>query len=401
MNFSFYIAKRYAVSFSKTSAINSITIIASLGIIAGAAALFIVLSVFSGLKDLSLSFVKATDADYKIESKLGKSITLTPDQIDALHNLADVTNYSKAVEERVLFFYNDKEQVAYIKGVDSLFTKISNINNHLYAGNWLSAGSNEVVVGSEISRKLGLGLFDFANVLKAYSPKAGKGTIESIDDAFLITTLNPVGIYTISEDIDAKYVYCDLSLAQQLLQYKENQYSSIELNVKPNTNENELRKKLGLIFNDTVVVKNRIQQNDSLYKMLNTENIAVYLIFTLVIIIALFNLIGAIIMMIIDKKANLRTLHSLGTPINAIRKVFLYQGLLLTFFGGIVGLFIGIVLIALQEQYSFLMISETLPYPVTFKLINIIIVFVTILFLGYLASLLASARVNKNLLKLN
>ncbi len=399
MNFPFYIAKRYAISFSKNSAINIITFIASFGIIAGTMALFVVLSVFSGLRDFSLSFTNATDPDYKLEPTKGKLITLSEDQLQKLNSNSSIASYSKIIEEDVMFSFNNKQQIAYLKGVDENFINVSNLNEHLYVGNWLSPKSNDVVVGAEISRKLGLGLFSYTTPLKVYAPKAGKGLIEDENDAFLIANLNTVGIYNINEDVDNKYVYCELELAQQLLQLKKNQVSSIELKVKPETDEDTFRKELETIFGNNILIKNKIQLNDALYKMLNTENIATYLIFTLVLIIALFNLIGALIMMIIEKKTNLKTLLNLGTSIANIRKIFLFQGLLLTFIGGLLGIALGALLVFLQQKFELLMITPTLAYPTQFKVENLLIVAVTILLLGYLASFLASRSVTKKLLE--
>lgn len=399
MNFSLYIAKRYAISFSKNSAINIITMIASLGVIAGTMALFVVLSVFSGLRDFSLSFTNAVDPDFVITPKTGKSIFITKEQLNQLNKINSLESYSKIIEERVLFFYNDKELVGYIKGVDEKYNNVTDIENHLYVGNWLRPNSNEVVVGSEISRKLGLGLFDYTNSLKVYSPKAGKGLIENEEDAFLTAPLNTVGIYNVSEDLDAKYIFCNLELAEQLVQFQPNQVTGIEFKLKPNSDEDKFRNQLQTIFQNNIEIKNRIQINDSLYKMLNTENIAVYLIFTLVIIIALFNLIGALIMMIIEKKSNLKTLNSLGLGIKEIRKIFLAQGLLLTFFGSIIGIILGIILVILQQKLNLIMITPTLPYPIKFELKNLLIVALTISILGYLASLTASKSITKKLIE--
>lgn len=399
MNFPFYIAKRYAISFSKNSAINIITFIASFGIIAGTMALFVVLSVFSGLRDFSLSFTNATDPDYKLEPSKGKLITLSEKQLQQLNSNSSIASFSQIIEERVMFSYNNKEQVAYLKGVDENFTNVTNLNQHLYVGNWLTPKTNEVIVGAEISRKLGLGLFDYTNSLMAYVPKAGKGLIENEDDAFLKAPLNTVGIYNINEDVDNKYVYCELGLVQQLLQLNKNEISFIELKVKTETDEDAFRNELQSIFGNNIIVKNKIQLNDSLYKMLNTENIAVYLIFTLVIIIALFNLIGALIMMIIEKKSNLKTLFNLGTSLTKIRKVFLFQGLLITILGGFLGLLIGIGLVFLQQKFELIMITPSLAYPTKFEAGNLIIVTITILLLGYLASFLASRSVTKKLLE--
>jgi lipoprotein-releasing system permease protein len=210
--------------------------------------------------------------------------------------------------------------------------------------------------------------------------------------------LEPVGIYAISEDLDSKYVFADLGLAQELLEYKPNQISGIELKMKKDADENAIISKLQNIFNNKITVKNRAQLNEALYKMLNTENLAVYLIFTLVIVIALFNLIGALIMMILDKKANLKTLLNLGTEIKDLRKIFLLQGTLLSVFGGIIGLTLGIAIVLLQQHYELVMITPTLAYPVVFSLENVLIVLATIVTLGFIASLIASSRVSKKLL---
>jgi len=180
--------------------------------------------------------------------------------------------------------------------------------------------------------------------------------------------------------------------------YKPNQISGIEFNLKENANESAIKSQLETIFKNKITLKNRAQLNESLYKMLNTENIAVYLIFTLVIIVALFNLIGALIMMILDKKANLKTLFNLGTEIGHLRKIFLLQGTLLSIMGGILGLVLGIVLVLLQQQYELIMITPTLAYPVIFSLENVLIVMGTIVSLGFVASLIASSRVSKKLL---
>jgi lipoprotein-releasing system permease protein len=180
--------------------------------------------------------------------------------------------------------------------------------------------------------------------------------------------------------------------------YQPNQISGMEFNLKPNGNEASVRTELQRIFNHKVTLKNRAQLNESLYKMLNTENIAVYLIFTLVIIVALFNLIGALIMMILDKKGNLKTLFNLGTPIADLRKIFLLQGTLLSIFGGLIGLLLGVILVFLQQEYELIMITSTLAYPVVLSFENILIVMGTIVSLGFVASLIASSRVSKKLL---
>lgn len=398
MNFPLYIAKRYLKSASKNNAINIINGIASLGIIVGAMALFVVLSVFSGLKDFSLSFSNDSDPDLKVSSTLGKSFYVSAEQNEKLQKINGIAASTKVLEDRVLFMFDGKEIVTYLKGVDASYGKVNDVKKTIFQGDWLEPNTTQVVVGYGISQKLSLGLFEFNHPFEVFVPRPGKGAIENPEQAFNKTTIAPVGIYAISEDLDSKYVYADLGLTQNLLEYKSNQISAIELKLKPNSDEEIIKKELQSIFDNKVTVKNRAQLNDSLYKMLNTENIAVYLIFTLVIIIALFNLIGALIMMILDKKENLKTLYNLGAEVKNLRKIFLLQGTLLSVFGGIVGLLLGIIIVLLQQQFQFIMITPTLAYPVVFSIQNVLIVFATIVLLGFIASFIASSRVTKKLL---
>jgi lipoprotein-releasing system permease protein len=398
LNFPLYIAKRYIFSKSKNNAINIINRIASMGIIVGAMALFVVLSVFSGLKVFSLSFSNDFDPDLKISSTLGKSFLISPSQETQIKRIKGVASYSKIVEERVLFTFDGKQQVTYLKGVDANFNKVNALKKTLYKGEWLKPDTYEVVVGYGIAQQFSMGLLDYNNQLEAMVPKPGKGNIENPEEAFNKVAVIPVGIYAISEDLDFKYVFSDLGLAQELLEYKSNQISGIEIKLAKDADENAIISKLQTIFNNKITIKNRAQLNDSLYKMLNTENLAVYLIFTLVIVIALFNLIGALIMMILDKKANLKTLLNLGTEIKDLRKIFLLQGTLLSVFGGIIGLTLGIAIVLLQQHYELVMITPTLAYPVVFSTENVLIVLATIVTLGFIASLIASSRVSKKLL---
>jgi lipoprotein-releasing system permease protein len=398
LNFPLYIAKRYSISTSKNNAINIINRIASMGIVIGALALFVVLSVFSGLKEFSLSFTNAMDPDLKLNSTLGKSILITPEQEHQIKQIDGLVSYSKIIEERVLFTFDGKQEVTYLKGIDSLFTKVNPIAKNLFNGQWLAPNTNQVVVGYGIAQKFSMGLLDFNRPLEVFVPKPGKGAIENPEQAFNQSDLLPIGIYTVNEDLDSKYVFADLGLAQELLEYQPNQVSGLEIKIQKGANEKAIIEQLQSIFKNTITVKNRAQLNESLYKMLNTENIAVYLIFTLVIVVALFNLIGALIMMILDKKGNLKTLFNLGVEIKDLRKIFLLQGTLLSVFGGGIGLILGIGIVVLQQQFQLIMITPTLAYPVVFNVENVLIVLGTIISLGFIASLIASSRVSKKLL---
>ena len=399
MNLSFYIAKRYAVSFSKNKAINIITGIASVGIIASTMALFVFLSVFSGLKEFSLNFANVSDPDLRVETTSGKTFFINPKQEELLFKSKHIASYSKIIEERVYFMYDNKELVAHIKGVDNRYNQVTDFNKHLYAGEWFEPNSENVVVGADISRKLGLGLFDYNNALEAYAPKPGKGDIENPEEAFNKSLLFPSGIYSINEELDGKYVFCSIGLAQYFLGLKKNEITNIEIKLKPNSSENVVREELNSIFGSTIKIKNRAQLNDSLYKMLQSENLFIYLFSTLVVILTLFCLAGAIVMIIIDKRDNLKTLYNIGVTQTAIRSIFFTQGIIITLFGLTIGLSLAIAIILLQQQYSFIMITPTMPYPVLFEWQNMVIVIMTILILGIVSSWIASGTVNKKLLQ--
>ncbi|MFB9078146.1 ABC transporter permease [Flavobacterium procerum] len=398
MNFPLYIAKRYIFSLSKSNAINIINLIASLGIIVGTMALFVVLSVFSGLKVFSLSFTNEIDPDLKAVSTYGKSFYITPEQEKEIKQIDGIASYTKIIEERVLFLFKDKQQVTYLKGVDSNYPIVNNVRKKLFNGLWLKSDSFQVVIGYSMAQNFSMGILDFENPLQVFAPKPGKGAIENPEEAFNKTDVMPVGIYSISEELDSKYVFADLGLTQELLMYKPNQISGIEFKLNEDADEVVINSKLKKIFANKITLRNRAQLNESLYKMLNTENIVVYLIFTLVIIVALFNLVGALIMMILEKKGNLKTLFNLGIELSSLRRIFILQGTLLSIFGGLIGLALGIILVLLQQKYELIMLTATLAYPVVFTLENVAIVMITIVSLGFVASLIASSRVTKKLL---
>lgn len=399
MKFPLYIAKRYLFSGSKNTAINIITFIASAGIIVGTMALFVVLSVFSGLRDFSLSFANDFDPDLKAVAKIGKTILITPEQENEISQLEGVANFSKIIEERALFTFNGKDQLANIKGVDQNFPLVNQVEKTIFQGQWIEENTEQVVVGHGISQKLSMGLFDLVNVFETFVPKPGKGTIDSPEGAFNRSVLVPVGFYFINEELNQKYVFANLNIVQELLDYKSNQISGFELKLKPKADESAIVESLEKIFQNNIIIKNRAQLNESLYKMLNTENLVLYLIFSLVIAVTLFTLIGALIMIIIEKKSNLKTMYSLGSDLSDLRKIFLYQGFLICLIGGIIGLFLGIVLTLLQQKFGFIMINASMAYPVRFSIFNIVIVISTIALLGFLASWIASSRVNKKLLE--
>src|SRR5699024_651979 len=212
---------------------------------------------------------------------------------------------------------------------------------------------HEVVVGLSTIAKLSMGVRDYSEPVDLYVPRPGTGQINLMDPSRAFTKKSVIvsGVYQVNEDLDGKYVCSDIGFARDLLSLESGAVSSIELKLADKASEEAFRNEIESIFTDDVIIKNRIQQNDALYKMLNTENMAVYLIFTLVLIIALFNVIGSIIIMILDKRKNITTLYNMGATLKDIRRIFFLQGTLMTVLGGILGVVLGIAAVFIQLKY--------------------------------------------------
>ncbi|PKV48530.1 lipoprotein-releasing system permease protein [Aquimarina sp. MAR_2010_214] len=398
MNFSYYIAKRYLFSPGSSNAINIITIIAAAGVVIGAMALFIVLSGFAGLKDFSLQFSSYFDPDLKIFPSSGKTFTFTDTQKGKLAKLDGVAHFSEIVEERVFLEFMDKQKMSYIKGVDANYHNVIHADSILVLGDWLTNNDFQIVAGNGISRELSMGIEStYTNLLSIYVPKPGKGIPSDPSKAFRSEKAVNIGVYSVNEELDKKYIFATTGLVRKLLELPEDKVTHIELKLSPQANEEVVIHGLQQIFDNNVIVKNRVQLNDTLYKMLNTENLVSYLVITLIAIIALFNVAGAIIMMIIDKRSNVKTLYNVGASLPSIRKIFLFQGSLMTVLGTVLGLLLGFILIVLQQQFGLLMITPSLPYPTRITMISFVVVFFTITIIGFIASLLASSRINQKL----
>ncbi len=399
MNFPFYIAKRYLRSKSSQNAVNIINFITFLVIVIGSAALFIVLSGFSGLKTFSISFSNIFDPDLKATALNGKFFTLGPEEEQKLLEIAGVVSYSKELEEQVYLTHKQKSCVAYIKGVDTAYRIATQVDSTIYWGNW-ALKNQQTVVGLGIASLLGLTINDYQDPLRILAPKPGKGSLSPQDFAKPYNEMPVVvsGVYAIEENLDKKYVFTELALAQVILEKDNTQISGINFKLDPLADVTDVRNQITAVLGDKILLRNRRQLNNALYRMLNTENLATYLIFTLVLIIALFNVVGAIIMMILDKQQNSKTLYNLGTTIRELRRIYFVQGILVTSFGGIIGLFLASLLIWSQLAFGWLKITPSLAYPVEYKLMNVLIVLATIVVLGIIASKIASSRVTKKLL---
>lgn len=393
MDFSFYIAKRYLFAKSSNNAINIIAIIASLGVIVGTAALFVILSGFSGLRTFNNSLLSASDPDIKVSLAKGKSFLFTNAFKEKLESNQELINYSPVIEERVFLKSGDKQQIAYVKGVDYNYVDVVQLESVIHVGTWLSPDfPRTAVIGNSLAYKLSMGIANYGSPLEIVVPKTGTGIITPNSTRSIETQV--MGFYTGTEEFQNKYVFVANSQAQRLLDYKINQFTAIEININDEVNPDDFAKTLQLELGSEYKVQTKAQLNELFFKVMNSENIISYLIFTLIMIIAMFNVIGAIIMMIIDKKKNLKTLIDLGSTLKEVKRIFVFQGFLLTVLGMFLGLILAVILVWLQQTFQWFMITETIPYYVELQFSNLLIVLGTITVLGFAAAKIASSRIS-------
>jgi len=367
------------------------TYLAVVGVVVSSAAMFIVLSGFSGLKNYSLEFISTVSPDLKISPINAKYFDFSDEMESFLEkkNLA----YSLSFQDKALLSVNNNSQIVTFTGVSKSFPK-RNIDSIMLQGRWFEKAQNEVVVGLGTAYDLGIRTMDAINPIVMYVPKAGKGQVFSEKDILRSSRVLASGVFSINEELNNSFVFGDLELARSMFGLGNRSVGSIDVYGDEGL-VNELSSLFGAGFN----IENRIQQNKTIYKMLNSEQIAVYLVFALIIIVALFNVFGALIMMVIEKRKNLQTLIVLGGTKKQVGSIFFYQGGLISFFGCVVGLAVGILLVFFQQKFSLFMITSTLAYPVVFEIKNLLIVFLTVIFLGGLASSMVSFYAKKSILQ--
>ena len=397
MRFPLYIASRYFFTRSKQSVINIINYIALSVVLIATAALLIVLSAFTGLKDFGLSFSNVFDPDFRIEAVQGKVFEIDSITLASVKQLDGILAVSGIIEDKVFLNYRDKNHVVYLKGVDSTYQKVIESNRFLSSGAWFSKELDEVVIGGGVAQVLSLGVYDYNDFLVLTVPKRSASATQ-LKEPFINKTALVSGIYSVSEELDKKYTFSSLSFARDLFQRKGTVYSSLELKVAPNLNRKQLEEQLRAILKTPIRMRSRTELNAALFKMLNTEQMAIYLIFTLVIMIALFNVVGALIMMILEKRPQLKVLYALGVQPKEIRLIFFYLGGMISWVGGGLGVLLGTTLVLLQRYFPFLYVPGTnFPYPVRLEFQNVAMVLMLLFVLGGLASAWATAQVGKRI----
>ena len=365
------------------------SILAVVGVIISSASMLIVLSGFSGLKSYSLEFISSISPELKISAAKGKTFEFTPETKSFLEK--ENMKYGLSYEDKALISINGNNRIVRVMGLDDGFPN-KNIDSIMYQGRWFNIGENEIVVGWGAAYDLGISTEDAINPVVIYVPKAGKGQVLSEKDVINSRRVLTSGIFSLNEELNNSLIFSSLELVKDLFGLQEKTVGSIDVYSKVESTE-----KIESFFGSDFDIENRIQQNATIYKMLNTEQFAIYLIFSLIIIVALFNVFGALMMMGVEKRKNLQTLLVLGGSKNQVGKIFFYQGLMISVSGCLIGLLIGCGLLILQQKLSLFIITPTLAYPVVFELNNFLFVIFVVFVLGCISSALVSHYVKRSI----
>lgn len=379
------------VSKKKQNIINIISAISVGGIIVGTIALVIILSVFNGFNGLISNYYGNFDPDLKITPLKGKMFNPSDFDFDSIKSLPDVANYAEVLEEVALLKYGNQVSPAVLKGVPDNYTSYTNIDTLIIDGSFMLEyqGINYTVVGAGIASTLGIRP-ELLDHIMIYVPKKGK--ISSLNPSRAVNQdyVFPAGVFSLLEEVDSKYILVSYKFAADLFESK-NLASSVELGLHPSSNVKKVQKQIQAILGEGFQVKNKYQQHDLIYKTMESEKWAAYLILVFILIIASFNILGSLSMLIIDKKEDIYILRSMGATSKTIRRIFLYEGWLISVVGAVIGSILGVFICWIQIKYGII----TLPgagsfvvsaYPVRVIFSDIILVVGVVLLIGFLAS---------------
>ena len=394
MNLPLYIAIKYFFSKKKIGYVHLLSIITQVGIAIGTAALVLVLSVFNGFENLVLDMYNVFDPHIKITSAEGKNFQ-NKKIIDLLLLEEEINVFSSVLEEKVLVEYNKKQYLATIKGVDTNYNKLTNFDSILVNGDYIDnfQKTNVAVVGRGVAYYLSMNIGSFFENMTIYLPNRNSKNMLKIENAFVSSSISPVGIFGVQQEIDSKYIITPISFIQNLIQ-KQQYVSAIEINLKEKSKMLDFQKMLSEELGEKYLIKNQYQQQDFLFKILNTERLVVLLILIFIMIISAFNIISSLAVLIIDKKKDIDQLNNLGLDKQSIRKVFTYKSMLGVLSGSFFGLLFGFSLAYLQQEFGFVKMGEGSfvidAYPVKILLKDLIFIQIIVLLIGFVASLLTS-----------
>ena len=380
------IAIRYFFAKDAKTIVNRINGFALFMIVAASCVLLVVLSAFAGLKDFGISYTSSFDPDLKIIPEKGNYFIINDEGLDKIKQLKFVIKASPVVEEKAVLSNELNSGAILLKGVNPDYHMSKVLDSLSLIGAFSPSKQNTLYIGADLATSLEVVMSEEFSLLATAAKKQSLSLFSF--SPFNSIKLDIEGIYQISSDIERKYAFTSIETASELIGIGNDSYTSIEIISDGSVNKSKLKEQVDDFFDSSVEVLNKQDLNPALYKMLNTENLAVYLIFSLVALLSMFNLVGSLTIMMVEKRKDLRVLKALGGKESDFKNIFFFLGVFTSVFGALFGIFSGWIIILIQNNYSLIVVPGTsIPYPVTLTMFNVLIVFTTIFILGVLTSL--------------
>ena len=389
MRLPLFIANRYLLGKKSQNLINIITWISIVGIGVGSFALIVVLSAFNGLEQVISSMNNRLTPDIQVAPVKGKTLDLTAFPLGKIKEIPGVTHAIPTLTEDALFRADDKQHIGQVKGVGVEYQEIDRMHEVVYGDTdmLLSDGEhNFAIPGTGVAWRLGINAYNPYAMLRVYVPKRGNASQMSLENGFNADILTVQSVFVTQQEVDEKLVLVPFEWLSDLLEYKD-KASNVELFIEPKADVIKIKKEVKSLLGDGFTVKDQQEQQETLYKIMRSEKWAVYVILTFILILATFNVVGSLSMLMIDKRKDTEILKAIGADNQLIQKVFMNEGLLISVAGGIIGLLLGIVVVLLQQRFGFVKFGSggnyvVDAYPVMLKLKDVLLIFVTIFMVG-------------------
>ncbi|QJB41311.1 ABC transporter permease [Chitinophaga oryzae] len=385
-------ASRYFRAKKSTNAINIIAWVSVAAIAIGTGALIVILSVFNGFEGLVKSLYSSFYPAIRIAPASGKTMLLTPEQLQTIRRTPGVAAYSEVVEEKAVLRYGDEPTIAVLKGVDSSYNRVTDVKGNIVRGRF-DIGDDvayRAVLGLELEGALGVDVVHSLVPVTVYVPRRNVNAFVTPEDALNNGVLYPAGTFAIQQEFNSKYVITHIDFLRRLLEMGANEMSALEVAAAPGVNQNELKGRLQRQLGATYKVQTRYEQNQSLYAIMQTEKWAVYVILSFIMIIAAFNMIGSLYMLVIEKEKDITILKAMGARKSLIMRIFLTEGLIIAGIGTLLGFVLGGSFCLLQQYFGIIRLEGTSflvdAYPVSMHLADFGLVLVTIVVIGLAAS---------------
>ena len=395
VNFSFYIARRYLFSKKKTNVINIISGISVLGVAVATMAMVVTLSVFNGFSDLVATLFTSFDPQIELTPREGKTAPADDPLLDKVRQLAEVDVATDCVEDMALAVYHDRQAMVTIKGVDDNFDRLTHIRSILYGDGQFELHAADLhygILGIRLAEQLGTG-YRFEEPLKIYAPRR-EGQVDITDpaDGFVSDELfSPGVLFSVQQSkYDKNYILTSIGFARRIFD-QQGMLSSLELRLKPGSDFEAVKSKISDMVGEHYYVKDRYEQQDETFRIMKIEKLIAYIFLTFILMVACFNIIGSLSMLIVDKREDVVTLRNLGANDHQISRIFLFEGRLISAIGAVIGIIIGLLLCWLQQTFGLIGLGRSAgsfivdAYPVSVHLTDVLLVFITVLVVGFLS----------------